>query len=209
MILEIKYSLQLEKQRVKKTIEKLSWYERLGYSPRFPQNVNPKNDNLKKIYSAIKYEYIEEDYKNIAAEIKIKFSEIEKDFCEKFKKLYGKKIRKNFKLILTKYGVGGSYSLPNKIILNINMKSLVNTILHEITHLVIESYIQKYKIPQNQKERIVDLILSSKSIALKGYVIQKRGEEYKKIIDPLFVDLFNPPIDNFFKALEKINTKKQ
>jgi len=63
MPIEIKYNLKLEKQRIKKTIDKLLWYEKLGYRPRFPQNINPKVDGIKAIYSAIENEYVKQDYK--------------------------------------------------------------------------------------------------------------------------------------------------
>ena len=79
--------------------------------------------------------------------------------------------------------------------------------MHEITHLAIETYIQKYKIEQNQKERIIDLILSSKKISLKNYKMQKRGKEYMKIVDKLFKEYFKPPLGIFFKKLEKLNKK--
>ncbi len=204
MPLEITYSEKLERLRIKNTLERLSWYNKLGYSPRFPKNIDPKIDNLKKIYNALRNEYKEEHYRKSALEIKKKFSEIENSFFEKLQKVCGKKIKRKFKLILTKYGVGGSYFTPNKIIYNLEMKfSLVNTIFHEIAHLVIEQYIQKYQIQQNKKERIVDLILSSEPIKLLGYKMQKRGEEHKNFIDPLFKKYFNPPIDNFFKKLKE------
>ncbi|MBU1131737.1 hypothetical protein KKC32_00575 [Patescibacteria group bacterium] len=202
MPLEIKYSLKLEKQRIKDTLERLSWFEKLGYAPRFPKNVNPKKDDLKKIYLALENEYAEKDYAKESAEINKKFFKIENEFFAGLEKLCGKKIKRNFKLILTKYGVGGSYSLPNKIIYNFAMKfSAVNTVFHEITHLIIEPYIRKYKIKQNEKERIVDLILISKPIALRGYKMQDRGTEYKNSIDPLFKKYFKPPINYFFKKL--------
>lgn len=207
MPLDIKYSIKLEKQRIKNTIKKLSWYKKLGYLPRFPQNVNPKTDNLKKIYTALLDEYAKKDYKMAAAEINKKFSRIENIFYNKLRNACGKRIKRNFKLILTKYGVGGSYKLPNKIILNINSKSKINTILHEITHLAIESYIQKYQIRQNEKERIVNLILTSKHIALPDYKMRRRGEKYKKFIDPLFKKYFKPPINNFFKKFAELHNK--
>lgn len=207
MPLDIKYSIKLEKQRIKNTIKKLSWYEKLGYLPRFPKNINPKTDNLKKVYAALLDEYAEKDYKSATAEINKKFSKIENIFYGKLHNACGKRIKRNFKLILTKYGVGGSYKLPNKIILNINSKSKINTILHEITHLAIEPYIQKYQIQQNEKERIVNLILTSKPIALPDYKMRKRGEEYKKFIDPLFKEYFKPPISNFFKKFAELHNK--
>lgn len=201
MPLKIQYGVKHEKQRIKKTIAKLLWFEKLGYSPRFPKNINPEIDNLEKIYAALLKEYAKDEYKKATAEININFPKVENIFYDKLRNLLGQKIRKNYRLILTKYGVGGSYKLPNIITLNINSKSPVNTILHEITHLAIEPYIRKYGIKQNEKERIVDLILTSPSIALKNYKMQKRGKEHKKIIDPLFKEYFKPPINNFFKKL--------
>lgn len=205
MPLDIKYSVELEKQRIKKTIEKLPWYEELGYRPRFPQNINHKIADIKTVYSAMENEYAEQDYKIAAARIKKELAIVESDFFAKLQTICGIKITKHFIVILTKYGVGGSYSLPNKIIFNIEMKSLsANTILHEIVHLAIEPYIKKYSIQQNEKERIVDLILILKPVALKNYEMQKRGKESSIIIDPLFKKYFKPPIGNFFKELVKL-----
>ncbi|MDD4995419.1 MAG: hypothetical protein PHW53_03090 [Patescibacteria group bacterium] len=207
MPLNISYSAEFEKRRIKNTIKKLSWYKKLGYSPCFPKNINPQNDNLKKIYAAFKNEYDEADYKRAAREINEKFSKIESTFYDKLEKICGKKIKRNFKLILTKYGVGGSYSSPNTIIFNIKWKfsNSVNIVLHEITHLVIEPHIKKYQVQHNEKERIVDLILTSKPIGLKNYKMQQRGEEYKKFFDPLFKKYFKPPIGSFFKKLARLH----
>lgn len=210
MPLEIKYSIKLEEKRIKNTLEKLSWYEKLGYSPRFPQKIDPKKDDIKKIYAALQNDFIEEDYAEVAKKVNEKFSKIESVFYKNLQEICGKKIKRNFKLIFTKYGVGGSYGLPDKIIYNIAMKSSsVNTICHEITHLLIEPYITKYQIQQNEKERIVDLILTSEPIALPDYKMQKRGEECKRLVDPLFNKHFKPPIYIFFKKLKeaKNNTK--
>jgi len=207
MPLKIKYSLKLEKQRLKNTIKKFSWFEKMGYAPRFPKNTNPKLDSLKKIYTALQCEYVEEDYEKAAIEINKQFSRIENTFYDKLQRQCGKRIKRNFNLVLTKYGVGGSYSLPNKIIYNFQMKSSsINTIMHEITHLTIEPYIKKYQIQQNEKERIVDLILTSDIVAL-DYTMQKRGEQAGKIIDPLFKQYFKPPISVFFKELQKTTSK--
>jgi hypothetical protein len=203
MPLEIKYSIGAEKQRIWNAIKNLSWYKKLGYVPCFPKNINPETDSLEKIYATLRGEYKEKDYKKAAAVIRKKFSKIENNFYSRIQKVCGKKIRKNYKLVITKYGVGGSYAPPNKIIININAGSPINTLLHEITHLAIEPYIQKYKIKQNEKERIVDLILISEPVSLNHYKMQKRGKEYK-VIDPLFKKYFNQPIGEFFKRLKNI-----
>ncbi|MFA5413412.1 MAG: hypothetical protein WC348_02635 [Patescibacteria group bacterium] len=200
MPLEIKYNINTEKQRIQSAVKKFSWYKKFGYIPCFPKNINPKIDSLEKIYTALRKEYKERDYKKAADAAKKNFSKIEKDFYGRLGKICGKKIRKSYQLILTKYGVGGSYVPPDKIILNINAVSPLNTLLHEIVHLAIESYIQKYKINQNEKERIVDSIMAD-IVGPKKYKMQKRGEKYK-FIDPLFKEYFKPPIDDFFKKLK-------
>ena len=56
--------------------------------------------------------------------------------------------------------MGGSYNLPNTVIINLNNSfniGMLKTIIHEIIHLSIQKYIDEYKIGQWQKERIVDL----------------------------------------------------
>jgi len=202
MPLKIQYSLELEKQRIKNAIDKLSWYEKLGYKPRFPQNINPKTDSLEKIYKALQNEYIEKDYKTISINLAKDFANLEDYFFSNLEKLCGKKINRTFQLILTRYGVGGSYSLPNKILYNFEMSySSINIILHEIVHLVIEPYILKYQIEQNKKERVVDLILKSELIALSNYEMQKRGEKHSNLIDPIFKQYFKAPIEYFFKKI--------
>lgn len=204
-MINTEYSIQLEQTRIKKTLEKIEWYEKLGYCPRFPQNIDPKIDTLKTIYKALANEYIDDDYIKVAKEIEQKFKKIEKDFFTKLQEVCGKNIKKRYTVVLTKYGVGGSYSMPNRIIYNFGTRSF-DTILHEIIHLAIEPYIIKYSIQQNEKERIVDLILKSKPIALKNYKMQERGMEDAKIIDPIFKKYFKPPIGNFFKELKKLRS---
>lgn len=204
MPLNIKYGLELEEQRLKNTLDRYLWYKKMGYNPRFPADIIPKSSNHAKIYSALKNEYDEKIYQKTATEIIKKFSIKEKKFYSNLQTIFGKKIRSNYSVILTQYGVSGSYSLPNKIILNINSKSKIHTIFHEIVHLIIEPYIQKYTIEQNQKERIVDLILTTTQISLSHYKKQKRGEKFKKNIDHLFKLYFKAPINIFFQKLDEL-----
>lgn len=205
MSLIIKYSLKTEQQRLENTINKLPWYDKFGYAPRFPQGINPRVDNLKKVFSVLGKEYDEAEYEKSALKIKKEFSKIEDDFFRKMEQACGKRIKRNYKLILTKYGVGGSYSLPDKIIYNFGMKSSsLHTVLHEIVHLAIEPYIKKYQIQQFAKERIVDLICL-KVAGLKNYKMNKKADVFKKSIDPLFKKHFKPLIDNFFKQFSDCN----
>ncbi|MCL2673640.1 MAG: hypothetical protein FWF01_04585 [Alphaproteobacteria bacterium] len=65
--------------------------------------------------------------------------------------------------ILTAYGAGGSYNHEkSRIILRVSELSAeyaVGILQHEFIHLLIEEpIVQKYNIPQDLKERIVDII---------------------------------------------------
>ena len=59
-----------------------------------------------------------------------------------------------------------------KLISILKKKSIIFwNIAHEIVHIIIEPWIQKYKIQYQEKERIVDLILSSKEFYFLKYDI--------------------------------------
>lgn len=65
--------------------------------------------------------------------------------------------------ILTTYGDGGAYNYAdNEIYLEMTNRPrdrILGTVLHEFIHLLIEvPIIQKYNVPQDLKERIVDII---------------------------------------------------
>ena len=63
--------------------------------------------------------------------------------------------------MLTRYGMGGSYSPPNGVIVNIARASgdeLVRCVLHETLHLHIEHLIAEHGIGQWEKEGLVELL---------------------------------------------------
>ena len=68
--------------------------------------------------------------------------------------------------IQTTYGFGGSYWTEKSVIIfrmfrqaRYNPKNIANLLKHEFIHLLIEQpIIQKYNVPQDLKERIVDII---------------------------------------------------
>ncbi len=108
-----------------------------------------------------------------------------------------------FFVYLTNYGVGGSYNLPNIIILNINNKKGFKTIIHEIIHLLIETWIQEYKVQHWEKERIVDLVLNSKEFSfLKYNNWQGSYDNAEEYIDDLFNKYFFENPKNFFSKIK-------
>ena len=112
------------------------------------------------------------------------------------------------KIQLTCYGMGGSYWLPNKIVLLATKLSPTATIVHELIHLVVEEWIQKYAIGQAQKERIVDLFMSKYFGDLfPERLIPKWSQSvYQKIsyqeIDKIF-EKFEPDMETVIKMVNE------
>lgn len=110
---------------------------------------------------------------------------------------------------LTCYGMGGSYWLPNKIVLLATKLSPTAIIVHELIHLVIEEWIQKYAIVQAQKERLVDLCMSKYFGDLfPERLIPKWSQSvYQKIayqeIDKIF-EKFEPDMEAVIKMVSKM-----
>ncbi len=202
MNLKFIFGTDFELSRIKNTINKLDWYNSQGYKPRFPKGITNKSSE-EEIKNQIKKEFKEDDYKVVANEISSNFSKISELLFNKLKEIFNKEIPKEFIVYLTNYGVGGSYKLPNMIILNINSKNSSNTIIHEIIHLIIMDKITEYKIQHWEKERIVDLILNSEEFSFLNYNSwQKDYSNVERYIDNLFNNSFFKNPEKFFSKIE-------
>jgi hypothetical protein len=157
MGINIKWGLKFEINRVKGTLEKLEWYKENGYKPLLPEIKD--NDTIE---DSIKNEFDEKFYKKMEDEIRKEYEFIEIKFSDFLKNKFNLKILPNFNIVLTKYGVGGSYKLPDTIIVNIwgNQinKPLIEVIKHEIVHLMVEEDVIKKKLPHCEKEKLVTSI---------------------------------------------------
>lgn len=185
---EIIFSKENEIARVIYTINKIDWFNENGYKPTLPVNVD-KDFFLKEketgIAKAVENEFSPEDYNKSKEYIENHQDEILLKLYEFIKKI-GFIPQEEYVIILTKYGVGGSYHLPNTIVMNIKMKyekGLMRTIIHEIIHLTIEELIQRHKISHWKKERLVDLLLNE---CLPDYAKFQNIKEDTKELDNLF-----------------------
>ncbi|MEK7447586.1 MAG: hypothetical protein AAB632_02215 [Patescibacteria group bacterium] len=210
MSLNIKYNKDLEAERIKNTLSKMSWFNEHGYEFLLPKKFNYKNDSDTYIRQCIEEEYHIEDYAKVAKQINKDYLPVDVQYTQALKELFGENICTDFEVILTKYGTGGSYWLPNKIIINIinKHKPQSKVVLHEICHLMIEKNILKYKLLQLEKERTVDLILNSKSFEFLNY---SWWNDYygktEKYIDEHFEKEFFKSPENFFKKVSSVRNK--
>lgn len=205
--LRIDYSLDYEIQRIKDTLDKSEWFIENGYSKGVRLPAGEKLEDIDKnrptdyLFDKAEEEYNKKDYEEVENTIKeqwINFSpRLEKYFQETSLKQESLYI-----IQLTKYGVGGSYSTPNKVILNFQGRfgvGVTRTIIHEIVHLSIQSFINKYEVEHWVKERIVDLILSK--IIPNINKMQKLPPSFKtELIDASFEKNY-PNIEEIIKNL--------
>lgn len=185
------YSTELEIKRVKNTFKKIDWFKEKGYWPRIrlpklladKTSLNSTDESL--IKNAVYEEYDEQKYISFSIETKKRWDAV----CRKFdlSTIFSPlKLQKEYDIQLTQYGVGGSYYLPNHIVVNIHMKrsgSIESTLLHEIIHLSIQKLIDKYSVAHWHKERLVELIIL-KNLPEVAYEQNLPKEAYK--VDKLF-----------------------
>ena len=151
MQIEIKYGRKFEFNRIKQTLSKLEWYKTNGYIPRLPENLGNNSD--KDIEKAIDKDFNEQDYEKAG-----KFIEENLGYIEKFSSQLVD-LPNEIEIILTKYGVGGSYNLPNKVIVNIagnqTNKPILDVIKHELIHLIAEKEVLEKKLSHQDKEKLI------------------------------------------------------
>ena len=159
--LSISYNKDFELERIKSTVFKLPWYTEQGYQVTLPQ-VSAENPAELSYSRALDKEYdvkIYETYKK-------NLNDFWESFLPKLEAVAQKQeiiFPSSISVILTKYGTGGSYdAVLNEIILNIQNRpidSVCATLVHEMVHISIQSFIQTYSILHWKKERIVDLLV--------------------------------------------------
>lgn len=150
--LNIYYSQDFEIERIRKTILKMDWYKKHNYYPIVP--LGARLDNLNEI---VKKEFIEKEYLLTKERL---LKEFDKKLIKELEKQIKRKLPKKIVIYLTKYGMAGSYNLPNKVIINFKKtKNLINCLKHELIHLLIEEEVQKKGLSQEEKEKLVEEIM--------------------------------------------------
>ncbi len=164
MKFNIRYSVDFEVKRILDAISRLEWFRSNNYTVILPESLNlsdAKKITEEDIKDAVLKEYNEQDYLKQKEYLENNLNSlIEECFAEKNLDT-DLSLSNQYDIHLTKYGVGGSYNLPNRIIANIRRSfefGLARTIIHEIIHISIQPLVDKYNVDHWKKERIVDLL---------------------------------------------------
>ena len=163
--LNIIYKKEFDIGRVVNTIKKIDWYIKNNYNYKscsYPKKLDKEkltDYSEEEIRNAVLIEYSDDFYKESEKFLLDNWQKVSKELELAFSNS-GLLCQEEYRIFLTKYGMAGSYDMPNTIIINLSKTSgiiMLKTIIHEIIHLAIEKDVIEYKIGQAEKERIVDL----------------------------------------------------
>lgn len=169
MIIKFIYNLESELEVVIYTLKSADFFIKNNYAVSLPQKIKLGEPcNREDIISALEIEMWEnkKEYQEIEKRIKdfwkSKKTQID-EFFNIFKYKYEHFIPQSVEVILTRYGPGGYYRLPNRVILRTNQnfgvvsRSPEETLIHEIIHLILEvPVVKKMNLDHEEKENLVE-----------------------------------------------------
>ena len=206
--IKFEYGIDSEVKRVKNTLNDLDWLDKGKYNYSLPISIKKTGENDENIKKAVESEYSEKEFKETENAIIIEWKKKEKEIKRIQKNIIGASNFDELNLRLTKYGTGGSYRLPNIIILNLKDRAsdfLIKTVLHESIHLMIEELIKQNNVDHWRKERIVNLIMDKE---FESEFKMNNSPEYAKDVDKIFNDFYPDIISITEKAGKLITPEK-
>lgn len=191
MKLIVGYNLPSEIRDVERILRAKDFWQEHGYDPSLPVGVKIGDEFNEKIAELTKKEFTDFRSDYLGAKEKIL-----RDWKNKGPKvisafdssdLTNYPIPEKIFVILTRYGPGGSYWLPNRVVVKIynDKRDILETIVHEIVHLIIEKpLINKHQIPHREKEALVDYLMTTKKMSqvFPGYRVQKFGKPSEELL---------------------------
>lgn len=174
MKINVIHTEEYEVTRVKYTFSKLDFYKDQNYKVFFPKEIILQSTEAE-LEAAITAEFNNAEVREYIKDIKILIAKNLSTITR-----YVNSLNADFPdvidLVVTQYGVGGSYDLPNRIIVNINYKTdpLFN-LIHELTHLAVEeNIVQKNNLTHPEKEVLINWIMerdeSIRDLFPSGYI---------------------------------------
>jgi hypothetical protein len=117
-----------------------------------------------KVYNYLESNYSEKDYLNLQNKAQKKWQPVEEIFFANLQKVGNFDIKESYEAIITMFGPGGSYRLPNTITIRLatekDFKDINQNIAHEIIHLALEEFLNKKNILNwQQREDEVNKVL--------------------------------------------------
>jgi hypothetical protein len=152
------YDVESESNRVNDAFKRKEHFLKYNYKVRLPEGFSLEGDNLGNLKSQIEKEINSPLVNDVKSDITGNWAKYQSEIINLLDSIGGQ-IPNEINVVLTKYGVGGSYWPPQKILINVNYKKYFENFLQELIHCCIEeSIIEKYHLDHQQKEGVVDWI---------------------------------------------------
>lgn len=172
-----------EVERISQTIARKDWFERHGYKPVLPLSAIDHASTI----TSVDEEYDQTPYLVGISKLQEQQQQIQICFpiFAELRKKWGFIILPSYQVLITRYGMGGSYYCDTgNIIMRVDQQGLFareqpyHTVIHEMVHIGIETFVQQCRLTQQEKERTVDLILAKRfEVECPNYRIQNIGDE--------------------------------
>ncbi len=184
MEFSLSYSIANELKTVEEVFSNLEWFENNGYKILLPAGINT-NSMLPELKTSVEQEF--ENNAVIAEKLKTEVNEflkMHKETIDIFFTGFNYPVPQKIKVSFTAYGPGGMYVLPDSVVVMLkdSPQEIIQTILHEGIHLVIEEpFVKKYKLSHWEKEAVVDTLCLSDELSeiFSGYSRQPKTREIK------------------------------
>ncbi len=182
-------------------VKTLPWFRENGYgdrNSRLPEGVTEQSSD-EEVRAIVATEFKEDFYKDFADQIQEQWPALAEKL-ERLREIPAFKFFDPYTIQLTQYGSGGSYNAKTGMVaLNIGrnrqMEQIMRVISHEIVHIGIQEFIEKYNVRHWYKEHLVDLI-GARYFTKR---IQNAPEDVS-VVDTAF-DTYFPDIEAIARAI--------
>lgn len=171
MKLDITYTLASERQRIRFTIDKLDFYAKKKHLINMPKGISILGSSDDEVFAAADREFPSDLILNAKTNLQSAWRQHREKILNYLDSLPYKKPRE-VKVILTQYGGGGSYNVnTSEIIINVKYGvDLLSILVHEMTHLVVDSeLVHKFSLDHEAKESLIKWLISSSEL-LAGFI---------------------------------------
>lgn len=171
MNFNVVYSRKSELQRLVFTVKNTPFYKEKGYRVLLPKGATLDQTSATDIFELAGQEFPDKGVKDVKNNV---IDEIQryKDLIDLYIKSIPFKAPEEVDIILTQYGVGGSYNVnSSEIVINIKYNvDFMSLIMHELTHLLVDKeLVYKFKLDHDAKENLIKWLLTN-SLILKDFV---------------------------------------
>lgn len=173
-----------EKEYLEQLLKEKEWFERKQFSVFLPKS---KTD--------IKQEISRKDAlsKQKIAQLQKAWRKIEKNYFDTAKKFHYKKLLLKYICHISRFGPEGKYCRPNQLFIRLRTKRderrVIETIGHELLHLLFADFFEANKLNYSEREGMVDsLILQSDlSNLFPQYQKQSIGKVRQKLLKSILI----------------------